>query len=98
MTGLLGGLFASGHIVDCVLLFMIVEAMVLILIHKSQQRGIAPLDLLVSLAAGCALLLALRGALTDSGWPVIAACLLLALIAHLFDLLRRWRPSDARRG
>jgi hypothetical protein len=86
----MAALFASGRIVDLVLLFMVIEGGGLIMLRRRVRRGIPPLDLLVSLGAGAALLLALRGALTDVAWPGIAACLVLALVAHLLDLWRRW--------
>ncbi len=86
----LAGLFASGRIVDLVLFFVVIEATVLIVLHRKTGRGIANGDLLVSLGAGIALLLALRAALVGLPWPGIAACLVLALVAHLLDLARRW--------
>jgi hypothetical protein len=36
-------------------------------------------------------MLALRGALVGAWWGWIAVGLLAALVAHLFDLQRRWR-------
>jgi hypothetical protein len=89
----LARLFASGRIVDLVIAFMAVEAMVLIIVRKYSLRGIPTGDLLISLAAGLPLLLALRAALTGSAWPSIAACLCVALVAHAADLLRRWPPK-----
>ena len=47
--------------------------------------------LLLNLVAGSCLLLALRGALVDAPWRWTAACLMVALIAHLADLGQRWR-------
>jgi hypothetical protein len=51
---------------------------------------VVPADIAFSLLAGAGLLLALRAALTASGWTSIAAYLGLALVAHLADLARRW--------
>ena len=75
-------LFASGRIVDLILLLMVVEAVVLI-------AWVRRMDLLGNLVAGAALLLALRGALADIWWGWIALCLALALLAHIVDLWRR---------
>ena len=47
-------------------------------------------DVLPYLLSGAALLLALRLALTDGPWPLMALALLLAFAAHLYDLFRRW--------
>jgi O-antigen/teichoic acid export membrane protein len=54
-------------------------------------------DLLANAAAGACLLLALRAALTGAGWAWVAAALCAALIAHLFDLVRRWPRRGSRR-
>jgi hypothetical protein len=86
----MGSWFASGRAVDCILALMIVEVAVLVLIRKTTGRGPRPLNQIVSLLAGAALLLALRAALTAQPWTVVAACLSLALPAHLWDLARRW--------
>jgi hypothetical protein len=87
----MGELFASGRIVDLILGLMLLEALVLLAYRRRTGRGIAPGNLVVSLLAGALLLLALRLALTGEVWPAIAACLALALVAHLWDLARRWR-------
>jgi len=46
-------------------------------------------DLLVTLASGACLLLALRAALAGAGWELIALCLLAAGVAHAVDLKQR---------
>lgn len=48
-------------------------------------------DLLTTLAAGAALMLAVRLALAGAGPAWLALCLLASLAAHVFDLRRRWR-------
>jgi len=87
----MGELFATGRIVDLILGLMVLEALVLIVFRRSAGHGIAPVDLVASLLAGAMLLLALRFALTGAGWLPVAACLAAALVAHLWDLRRRWR-------
>jgi hypothetical protein len=84
-------LFASGHIVDLILLLVLLEAVVLAVWHRRTGLGIAPAALAGILSAGAALLLALRAALVGAWWGWIAAPLLVALLAHLFDLRSRWR-------
>jgi hypothetical protein len=85
--------FANGRVVDAILLFMLVEVALMILIRMRSRRGVATLDLLSSMAAGIALLFALRAALMGSSWPLIALFLLLSLFAHVVDLMRRWTAA-----
>lgn len=84
-------LFASGRLVDLILVLVVIEAVALILYWRRTRRGVAPLDLLPSLSAGAFLLLALRVTLTDGGWQTASACLAAAGLAHLTDIGRRWR-------
>ncbi|KQO74455.1 hypothetical protein [Methylobacterium sp. Leaf88] len=79
---------ASGHLVDAILLLVAIEALGLILWSRRAQ-GVWPLALLCNLTAGAALMLALRGALTGAGWPVIAGCLAGAGLAHLTEMALR---------
>ncbi len=90
-------LFASGRAVDVVLALMALEALALALYWRLRRRGIAGVDLAVSLLAGAALLLALRAALTGAAWPWVAGWLAAALGAHVADLARRWRTADRAR-
>jgi hypothetical protein len=83
-------LFASGRIIDLILLLMLVEIAVLALLRGRTRRGISTPALFINLAAGAALLLALRAALSDHRWPAVAFWLLVALIAHVVDLRLRW--------
>lgn len=83
-------LIASGRIVDLILGLVVVQFVVLVAYRRTTGRGPAAADIAFSLLAGAGLLLALRAALTASGWTSIAAYLGLALVAHLADLARRW--------
>jgi len=84
-------LFAGGRIVGMILALMVLEAIALGLYHRRTGRGIAPLDLLLNLAAGALLLLALRAAIVDPDPLAPAPYLAGALFAHVADLARRWR-------
>ena len=84
-------LFATGHIVDLILGFMVLEGGAVLAYGIRTGAGLAPGDLLSSLVPGALLLLALRGALVASWWGWIALFLVAALLAHLADLRRRWR-------
>jgi hypothetical protein len=82
-------LFANGDAVLWVLAFMCLELIVLILVRKQMRVALPPLELVVGVSAGAALLLALREALRHAPWPWIAAWLILALGCHLWDLKLR---------
>jgi len=86
----MGALFANGRIIDCIFLLIVAEVTILILIRKKTGRGLRPVDLILSLLAGVALLFALRAALLGLAWPIVASFLFLSLLAHLTDLSRRW--------
>ncbi len=80
------GLFASGRIVDLILVGVAVEAVLLLVLCRGAGR-FAPFG--ATIAAGAALMLALRAALTGSAWPVVAGWMLVGLIAHVADLVLR---------
>ena len=84
-------LFASGRLVDFILVVVVLEASALVFYWARARRGIAPLDLLPNLCAGAFLLLALRATLAGSGWMIASLCLSAAGLAHLTDVYRRWR-------
>lgn len=84
-------IFASGRVVDAILVLMLAEAVVLTILRIRFGRGPATLPLLCFLVAGAALMLALRAALTDAAWTSVAGWLLLAFLAHGADLALRWR-------
>lgn len=89
-------LFASGRLVDLVLVIVALEMVALGLYWRWSRRGVAFSDLLPNLLAGAFLLLALRLALSGAGWMPCCACLAAAGVAHSIDLARRWRrPRDA---
>jgi len=87
-----GEAFATGRIVDVILALMALELIVLIIVRKKTTRGLTTAQLTVSLAAGAALLLALRAALTGRPWQSVALWLIVALAAHALDLKLRWPP------
>ena len=87
----MANLFASGRLVDFILVVVVLEAAFLLLYWSRARRGIAPLDLLPNLCAGAFLLLALRVTLAGGGWLMVSLCLSAAGLAHLIDVYRRWR-------
>jgi hypothetical protein len=84
-------LFASGRLVDFILVVVVLEASALLVYWARSRRGIAPLDLLPNLCAGAFLLLTLRATLAGGGWKTASLCLAAAGLAHLTDVYRRWR-------
>lgn len=88
-------LFASGRIVDVALALVALEAAALLAWRWRRSRGPSSLALIGNLASGAFLMLAVRAALTDADWTIVAACLLGALLAHLADLRLRLREAGA---
>ena len=69
---------------------MVAELLVLAAWRGSGRVSPAVADVLPYLLSGAALLVALRIALTDGPWLLMALALLFAFAAHLYDLYRRW--------
>lgn len=84
-------LFASGRVIDLILVLMVIEAAAIGLYHRRTGRGLPVRTLVTVLLAGAFLLLALRASLTGADWPAIAIFLVLGLVSHLADLAGRWR-------
>jgi hypothetical protein len=91
MIDLLADLVKSGQLVELVLMLVALEAAALLFYRLRTGNGPEPLGLVFNLAAGSALMLALRAALQQADWTQVAAFLVLALAAHLADLARRWK-------
>ncbi|MCJ2034265.1 hypothetical protein [Methylobacterium sp. J-068] len=96
----MAGLFASGRIIDAILVLVALEALVLIL---WRRRDGLPLPLVCNLTSGAALMLALRAALTGADWTAIAGCLAVSGLAHGMEMTLRLgglaapgRPAPAR--
>ena len=82
--------FESGHVAHLILVVMVIEGFALILLHRKTKRGMRTSRIIMSLAAGAALVLALRAALTGAGWQWMALALSVAFVVHLVDLYWRW--------
>jgi hypothetical protein len=87
----MAGLFASGRIVDLILIFSVIEVVLLGAYHRRTGRGVGLRDLAPNMLSGVCLLLALRCAVADAWWGWIGLCLFASLIAHVWDLRRRWK-------
>ena len=87
----MGELFASGKLIDAILLLVLLELIGLAVYWRVTKRGVSLKSLLPNLLAGGFLLLALRLSLAGAGWMPCCASLAAAGMAHLFDLAGRWR-------
>ncbi len=87
----MSALFASGHAVDLVLVVLALELALIGIGRRRRGVPVHRLNLVIAALPGLFLLLALRAALTGSGWPWVALCLAASFPAHLADLSRR-RP------
>ncbi len=84
-------LFASGRVLDLILVGMAFEAIGLTLFHRVTGRSVRPARLLPNLLSGMCLLLAMRVGAGGAWWGWVSLSLLGALAFHLVDLRRAWR-------
>jgi len=83
-------LFASGRIIDWILLGMVLEGCALAALHARTGRGVAPRALVPNLLSGMCVLLAMRLVLGGAWWGYASAALLAALLFHVADLAGKW--------
>ena len=83
-------LFATGRVADLIVGLMLLELGVLTLVRRRTGYGVPAPELAASLAAGMALLFALRAALVGFSWQHVAPWLMVALVAHVLNLIFRW--------
>ncbi|HQT68318.1 MAG: hypothetical protein B7Z78_10400 [Rhodospirillales bacterium 20-60-12] len=88
---MIAALIASGNIAYVIILITLVEAALVLVIHRRTGHGLSPGAFLPNLIAGDFLLLALGVGLGHGKWGWVALCLLGSLVAHLTDLIRRWQ-------
>lgn len=87
-------LFESGRIVDLILLLIVLEAVVIGALGLTKRFRLPVRGLLLNLAAGAFLLLALRAVLSDAGWVMTGVWLSCALFAHIGDMSLRLRDKS----
>ncbi len=83
--------FASGRIIDVVVVLTVLEAAALILWRRMTGTGPRLSAFGLNLLSGLSLMLAVRAALVGAWWGFVAAWMLAALVLHLADLWRVWR-------
>jgi len=91
---MLAKLFASGQIVDWIVLILVLESLAVLAAQRMLKRALGWLALSVGLCAGLAWLVALRESLLGARWQTVAAWLGAAFVAHIADL--RIRLKGAR--
>ncbi|KPL53447.1 hypothetical protein ABB55_15500 [Prosthecomicrobium hirschii] len=91
---MLDSLFAGGRMADLALAALLVETLVSLWLARRLGRGPGVAAILCNAGAGAGLLLALRAALTGAGAAMVAAGLVFALVAHLGEVVLRWRRRD----
>lgn len=84
---------ASGRVVGFILVFVVLEAVVLLAFRGITGRGPSFPGVVFMLLPGVCLLLALRAALVGGAAGAVLAWLSAALLAHLLDLWQRQRHS-----
>ena len=91
-------LFESGRVADLILLLIAIEAALFCMLALIWRGRVPLAALLLNLAAGACLLLALRAVLTQASWTLAAIWLIAALAAHVGDLILRLRRGRVRPG
>ena len=81
-------------LIEIIIGLVALETVLLTALWRLRGMGIAPGRILPTLAAGAFLLLALREALLDGPWHRIWLWLTLSLVAHVVDVIGRWRARD----
>jgi len=85
---MLEGLFASGRIIDLILVLVAIEAVCLAVIPR-LRGSMGLIDIAGLLLPGVMLMLSVRTALTGAPHTMTAAMLAAALVFHLLDVARR---------
>jgi Na+/phosphate symporter len=83
----------NGRLIDWIVALLALEALALSAVRALFGLGPSVTSTIANCTAGGALFLALRAAMANAPFPVIGACLLVALVAHVADLATRWRGS-----
>jgi hypothetical protein len=85
--------FSSRALVDIAILITLLEGLALALYFVLTRKGIEPINFALNLLAGLCLMVALRNALTSSGWIWIALWLFLGGLAHWAEVVFRFKKQ-----
>ena len=86
-------LLMSGQLIDLIVALIVAEAGLIIFLHRRNPDRPSPRDLFPNLISGAALMVAIKLALIAAPWYALAASLGVSLLAHLADLVHRYRPA-----
>ncbi|MFK7793313.1 MAG: hypothetical protein AB8B88_11670 [Devosiaceae bacterium] len=91
-------LVQSGRLVDFILLLVALEAFAFLILYRYLPQaprliGAHPAQLWPTLLSGALLMVAVRFALMDAAWALIASTLAAAGIAHIIDIALRFRAA-----
>jgi len=89
----MASLFESGLIVELIVAGMVLEALIFAALYLRGRIGVPVAGLVLNLAAGACLLLALRTVLIGADWRIAGAWLAAAGVAHVGDLMLRLRSD-----
>lgn len=90
----LESLITSGRAIDLILVFMVAEGVWLTLRRLRLGRGPTLAHIATNLGSGAAIMLAVRAALTDADWTVVAGFLMLSFVMHGAELALRLRDRE----
>lgn len=87
----LAAAIADGRLFEWIVVLVVLEALLLHWLWRRHAVGLAWRDIIGSFVSGGCLMLALRSAVLDAPPVEIALWLALSLVAHLGDLVLRFR-------
>jgi hypothetical protein len=93
MNEALAQFFFSGRVVDVAMAITVIEGVALAIYHRRTGNGVAPRHYVLNMVSGLFLMLALRTALTDAGWMLVALCLSASGVIHALDMMGRWQRT-----
>jgi hypothetical protein len=86
-------LLASGRVIDAVLACLLLELLVLLAWRLVRREHAVHADVYFNMVAAVGLLAAAHAVLSQAGWGLTGAALLVALAAHGVALRLRWRAG-----
>jgi hypothetical protein len=88
---------SSRALVDIAILITLLEGVALTVYFALTRKGLAPANFALNLLAGLCLMVALRNALTSSGWIWIALWLFLGGLAHWAEVVIRLKKQKPQK-
>ena len=92
----MSGWFTDGRILHAVLAILCLEFFALALIARAAARRASMTGLMLTVASGLLLVLAVLLMQADVDWRFAASSLGLSGLAHVADVIRRWRDHVSK--